>query len=387
MPKQPIDYYIDRLTDGSISREEWLTLQSLLREPDHAAALDQLLDQQLLLLAEEHTTYEDVVARVQQGVGEQIAAESNPAGRPVHRIHFLRRWGWAAAVLLLIGAGGWFLLARTGSQPAPATAAVTDIAPGRDGAILTLEDGSQLVLDSLGNGIIASQQGTRVKLSNGQLAYDPGAGQTGNSSYNTMSTPRGRQFRLTLPDGTRVWLNAASSIRFPTSFTGPDRKVEISGEAYFEVAKNSRQPFLVSIAGSSLVEVLGTSFNVNAYVNEAQLVATLLEGSVKINNTLLKPGQQALVANKEIQLQRADTDKAVAWKNGLFNFDDCSFTEVMRQLERWYAIEVVYENGIPDIPLGGEMTRDLTLSQVLRNLSDVGVKFRLEQEKLVVTRQ
>jgi ferric-dicitrate binding protein FerR (iron transport regulator) len=280
------------------------------------------------------------------------------------------------------------------------TATPADIPPGRDGAILTLADGRQVVLDSLGNGVIATQNGTQVELKNGELAYNKNAGVVV-PVYNNLTTPKGRQFQLKLPDGSRVWLNAASSIRYPTAFSGKDRRVAVTGEAYFEVAHDKTKPFIVDIPsttgepGGSSIEVLGTQFNINAYDNEQSIKTTLLEGSVKIvkrqtangkeNPVILKPGQQAVLHDAQLTIHdHADIDKALAWKNGFFNFEDASLQEVMRQLERWYNIEVVYEKNIPDIRFGGKMSNDVSLSGLLRSLQEMEVHFRVEGRKLIV---
>lgn len=319
------------------------------------------------------------------------------AQAPVHRIHFLRKWGWAAAILLLLSAGGIYLW-RSGSggneqQPGIVK---TDIAPGRDGAILTLADGRKIVLDSLGNGTIATQNGTEVVLKNGQLLYaDNIAGANGQQQWNTMQTPKGRQFNVTLPDGTRVWLNAASSITFPTAFDGNERRVQVTGEAYFEVAKNKTKPFFVKIKDRAEVQVLGTSFNVNGYDDEPRISTTLLEGAVSMQGSgpsapgtvVLKPGQQAQMArdgSTALTVKQADIDKVMAWRYGAFNFEGASLQEVMRQLARWYDIEVVYETGIPDIYFVGEMSRDLGLSGVLKALEATNVHFRLENNRRLI---
>ena len=294
------------------------------------------------------------------------------------------------------------------SKPLP-----SEILPGREGAILTLANGLQVVLDSLGNGVIAAQYGSRVVLQNGQLAYDPTGEATGKMMYNTMTTPKGRQFSLVLPDGTKVWLNAASSLRYPTVFPGNERRVEVNGEAYFEVAKESARPFFVIINNKATVQVLGTSFNVNAYEDEASINTTLLEGSVKVAVTpsagmllpavqsavLLMPGQQAQIApvsgrsantNRSpgragIKLiKNADINKVMAWKNGAFNFDGVSLEEMMRQLERWYDIQVVYENGVPDIHFVGEMSRGVTLKGLIKGLEASEVHFRIEEGRRLV---
>jgi len=248
-----------------------------------------------------------------------------------------------------------------------------------------------MLLDSLGNGVVTTQNGTKVLLQNGQLVYKTDNSVKTAIGYNTMTTPKGRQFQLVLPDGSKVWLNAASSIRYPTVFTGNERKVEVTGEAYFEVVKNSTSPFRVKINDEAEVEVLGTHFNVNSYMNEESINTTLLEGSVSVKNSsgklILQPGQQARVAgNEKIKLfAEVDVEKVMAWKNGVFNFQDATLEEVMRQLERWYDIDVVYEKNIPRLEFYGKMGRDLSLAAVLRGLEKSNVHFRIEDgRKLVV---
>lgn len=324
--------------------------------------------------------------------------------RKMRRIPFYRRWLYAAAVLLIVGMGAYFWLQQHPAQTLTHAQkqVPADIEAGREGAILTLADGSTVVLDSLGNGVVATQNGAAIVLHNGQLAYDPTGKASTETSYNTMTTPKGRQFSLVLPDGTRVWLNAATSLKFPTAFGGTERRVEITGEAYFEVAKNAKMPFKVAINEQTEVEVLGTHFNVKAYADESAIHTTLLEGSIKMiygapaNDALrrpavtLHPGQQAQLpasqgARQEITVvNNADTEKIMAWKNGLFNFNGSSLTEVTKQLERWYDIEVVYEKGVRDIELEGKMTRDVSLRGLLRILENLGVRAQLENRRLTL---
>ena len=317
--------------------------------------------------------------------------------RPVHRVHFMRKWGWAAAsIILMLGIGVYLLTTKTKkTSPPVAVVQAADIAPGKNGAVLTLADGTLVVLDSLGNGVVATQNGAQVKLQGGTLAYEATGPATGEVAYNTMSTPKGRQFQVTLPDGTKVWLNAASSISYPTAFTRNERQVILTGEAYFEVAHNSNMPFKINVNGKAEVEVLGTHFNVNAYDNETTINTTLLEGSVRVELNAdmpaitLKPGQQAQVGEVGKQsiakvINDADIDKVMSWKNGLFNFEGASLAEIMRQLERWYDIEVAYEKGIPDVEFEGKMTRDVPLKDLLKMLERSAIHFRIEGRKLIV---
>lgn len=312
-----------------------------------------------------------------------------------NRFDFLRKWGpVAASVLLVLILGVYFWFGHKNTGTAVTVANAEEIQSGKDGAILTLADGSQVILDSLGNGVIALQNGSQAIIKNGELIYDLTGERTGEVVYNTMTTPKGRQFSLLLPDGTRIWLNAASSIRYPTVFAGQERKVELTGEAYFEVAKNMKKPFLVNVNEKVTVEVLGTHFNVNAYENEATINTTLLEGSVRVNGKKIKLGQQAQIENQlagqqsqqEIQVVNdADLDKVMAWKNGLIFFSGATLDEIMRQLERWYDIEVKYENNkVPNTQLAGKMTRDVPLNGLLKNFEELGVHYKLRGRKLIV---
>lgn len=317
------------------------------------------------------------------------------------RIARFRRSWWAAASIILVlamGTATWVALKRS-----PELVKTADIQPGRKGAILTLADGTQILLDSLHSGVVANQHGARVLLRDGSLAYDPAGSADGEVVYNTMTIPKGRQFQLVLPDGTKVWLNAASSIRYPTVFTGKERRVEVTGEIYFEVAKNAKMPFRVNISSKAEIEVLGTHFNVNAYENEESINTTLLAGSVRVireqSGVMLRPGQQAQIARSSSRpgqqaqiaslhgikvIDHADVDRIMAWKNGLFNFNGASLGDVMRQLERWYEIEVVYEKEIPDITFWGEIPKDISLSGVLAALEKTDVHFRIEGRKVIV---
>lgn len=309
---------------------------------------------------------------------------------PGGRVHIMQKWKWiAASLILVLGIGTYLLLQNRNAQQQPtALVNASQIQPGRDGAVLTLADGSQLLLDSVQNGIVALQDGVTAKVVNGTLVYE---GNGNGILYNTMSTPKGRQYQLTLPDGTKVWLNAASSIKYPTAFTGRERNVQISGEAYFEVAKNSTQPFRVSVDNGMLIDVLGTSFNINAYQDDNKSYATLLDGAVRVtakagHSTILKPAQQAVQSpNAALSVNsNVDVEKVMAWKNGVFNFDNASLEYVMKEIERWYDIDVVYKNGIPDIKFWGKITKDVPLSGMLIALERTKVHFELENKRTLV---
>lgn len=311
------------------------------------------------------------------------------APRHVGRIHVLRTawFRYAAAIIILFAIGAYFW--TTGKKQHQDLALHADIAPGHEGAILTLADGTQVKLDSMVNGTVAEQKGTKVLLKDGSLTYN--ASNASAMTFNTMTTPKGRQFNIRLPDGSSAWLNAASSITYPTAFIGKDRHVSITGEVYFEVAADPSKPFKVKVNDKTEIEVLGTSFNVKAYPGDATINTTLLAGAVRLHASNhvqpLKPGEQTQVKpDGEIQLIRnADIQKIMAWKNGLFNFQDESLEEVMKQLERWYDIKIRYIGDPPKAKFFGEVGRDLTLSQVIETLRETGIRCNIEGRTLIVT--
>ncbi|QEC42030.1 FecR family protein [Pseudobacter ginsenosidimutans] len=320
-----------------------------------------------------------VLSQTQSGIDVQPAVNKK-TGR-------IRRllWTAAASVLVLAGIGTYFLLGNKKVEKPVVVSQSEEVLPGRQGALLTLADGSQVLLDTIKNGVVALQGGAMAKVVNGTLLYE---GNGKDVVFNTMSTPRGRQFQLRLPDGTQVWLNAASSIRYPTSFTGKERRVEVTGETYFEVARNSKLPFRVSVNNQTEVEVLGTHFNINSYNNENSMNTTLLEGSIRVRkgaeSVIIKPGEQAQVNSGIRVAKEVDLEKVMAWKNGFFNFEGLKLEEILRQIERWYEIEVIYEKGIPDIPVTGEMSKDIPLNKLMFILEKLDVHYRLEGRKLII---
>jgi len=383
----------NRLLDGQLSPDDVRSLIQWLGDehPDPQAAA--IVLNQLKQTINPDELSPEILANLEARLPLVLAGNKQHSASVISI--FRKKWfRYAAAIIILLGIGLFFITSgEQGNSEKPTITKSTgaDIEPGRQGAVLTLIDGSKMLLDSLGNGVVTTQNGTKVLLQNGQLVYKTDNSVKTAIGYNSMTTPKGRQFQLVLPDGSKVWLNAASSIRYPTVFTGNERKVEVTGEAYFEVVKNSTSPFRVKINDEAEVEVLGTHFNVNSYMNEESINTTLLEGSVSVKNRsgklILQPGQQARVAgNEKIKLfAEVDVEKVMAWKNGVFNFQDATLEEVMRQLERWYDIDVVYEKNIPRLEFYGKMGRDLSLAAVLRGLEKSNVHFRIEEgRKLVV---
>lgn len=301
-------------------------------------------------------------------------------------------WAAAAAVLLLLAAGIYFLVPASQKKTtviAQQLIKQPDIAPGRNGAILTLSDGSAVILDSLHNGEVANQNGAKVMLQNGALTYVPNGQRAGTPALNVLSTPRGRQFNVVLPDGTTVWLNAASSVAYPTAFNGPERSVEITGEVYLEVAANAQKPFRVRINKETEIQVLGTAFNINAYADEPAIKTTLLQGSVKVikdNKTnMLKPGEEAISSSTtDIRIAPANIEKVMAWKKGTFDMEGEGTAAFLRQLSRWYDLEIVYNGPVPEKKFHGKLGRDLQLSQILDVLSQFNIRYKLEGKVLTI---
>ena len=310
-----------------------------------------------------------------------------------------------AAAVLVIATGFYFLFdsKKQFSEVAVTQTAKhseqTEIKPGGNKAILSLANGSTIILDTASNGMLTDLGEVKIqKLQNGLLAYTIIGKQITTSHpafYNTITTPRGGQYQVTLSDGTRVWLNAASSIRFPVVFTGGERRVEITGEAYFEVAKNKDLPFRVQAAGSE-IEVLGTHFNVNAYADETSVKTTLLEGLVKVSASssiknsspkFIQPGQQASVSNEgTIEVKdHADVEEAVAWKNGRFQFKSTDIRSILRQLSRWYDVDIIYKGSV-SLRFTGQLSRNESVNNIFKKLELTGeVHFKTEGKTIIVS--
>jgi transmembrane sensor len=308
-------------------------------------------------------------------------------------------WRWrnlvaAASISVFLSVGGYFLFHKAAPQQQIAQIQKQDIAPGGNKAILTLANGQRLILTGAKNGLLANQGNTTIsKTADGKVVYNAAASESGKVIYNTITTPRGGQYHLTLADGTDVWLNATSSIKYPTAFTGKDRQVEITGEAYFEVAHNAAKPFRVMSNGQT-VEVLGTHFNVNGYPDESETRTTLIQGSVKVTKTgtnetnILKPGQQAILSDRLFAISNVKTDDAIAWKNGYFMFNNEPLESAMRKISRWYDVDIEYrDSGLKNENTYGSLSRFSDVSKVLKLLELTGaVKFHIAGNKIIVSK-
>lgn len=312
------------------------------------------------------------------------------------------QWGAAVAAALLIVTGVMLWTAapefKVGSvlTAGPARKVKNDIAPGGNKAILMLANGVRIILNDAKNGELTQQGNITVnKEKDGLLTYRVKPGKTAEqqqeTALNSIATPRGGQYQVVLPDGTKVWLNAASTLKFPIAFTGNERNVGLIGEAYFEVAKDPAKPFRVTSAGQT-IEVLGTHFDVNAYDDEPVIKTTLLEGSIKLNsgskNAVLKPGQQATLSPSGLTPIRVksgiDVNAVMAWKNQLFEFNHDNIQTIMRQVSRWYDVDIAYEGNIPEDRFEGKISRNVDVSQILKILELSGVNFRIEGKKIIV---
>lgn len=301
---------------------------------------------------------------------------------------FRKRFAWAAAAAAVLAAS--FFIWRTNmDEPVQSSAAPVEISPGGNKATLTLADGKIISLDAVANGDIAAEGDVQVIKMDGTLQYN-GANDNAEITYNTIQTPRAGKYQLVLSDGTLVWLNAASLLRFPITFNTKERLVELKGEAYFEVKKGER-PFRVSLQNSSQIEVKGTAFNVNAYYDEEMLKATLIEGKINFMNLgktqALVPGQQIRLTYEQPEkpvVEDVDVEKEIAWKNDLFIFRGMDVRSIMREISRWYDIDVVYKGKISPETFSGIVSRKSNLSQVLKIMEEGGVRFEIEGRTIVV---
>ncbi|ANI90395.1 hypothetical protein A9P82_14525 [Arachidicoccus ginsenosidimutans] len=298
----------------------------------------------------------------------------------------IRLWYTIAASIVLLLAIVGFLYMQQKNQATNALVQNNVILPGGNKATLTLADGSQVTLTDAGKGTLAKQGGMEVeKTADGKIEYKvrDAKNTLAVDAVNRITTPRGGQYQLVLSDGTKVWLNAASSISYPIVFTGRTREVTITGEVYFEVAHRPKQPFRVH-AGNQTIEDIGTSFDVNAYADEPDRRVTLLEGAVKVGSVLLHPGEQSVEKDGNLSVTNVDARKVIAWKDGYFLFHNASLATIMRQLARWYDVDVEYEGKIPDVHFGGGIARSSNIDEALSILEKSGIHFKIQNKKIIV---
>ncbi|MEO7048216.1 MAG: FecR domain-containing protein [Ferruginibacter sp.] len=329
---------------------------------------------------------------LRQSPSDQAAIQMYPAStKQTGR----RWWYYGAAAVLLVG---FVYFLKSGKEPAktPATSiaevqAQKDILPGTNKASLIMANGSVISLDSAAVTQLIEGDGTTIDKRYGKIVYNNTSGDNVKVLYNTLNIPRGAEYELVLPDGSKVWLNAASSLKFPTRFIEKERPVYLSGEAYFEIAKNAAQPFKVVTPENMEVEVIGTHFNVMAYTDEEFIKTTLAEGKVNIRNgnvvTPLVPMQQAALRKntQQLDVKKVDIDKEIAWRKGMIEFNDDNLPYIMRQLSRWYDVDVSFEGNIPEGGYNGSIPRKATLSEVMQILKIAGVNYRLDNRTVVIT--
>ncbi len=370
---------IKKYLDGKTSDEEIRLIENYYHHfADEPEIISQLTQSQI----------DDLDAQLRLRISARIKQLESPVV-PLYRKWYMQ----VAAALLILFVSSIFYIHNHSNQFAANQTNKPDFAPGGNKAVLTLANGSKISLNSAKNGNIAQQGQTAItKTAEGQIIY---AGSKSENTtrkseiqYNTITIPKAGQYQLVLADGTKVWLNAASSLTYPTAFTGKERTVVLTGEAYFEVAKNKYKPFNVKTA-TQTVQVLGTHFNINAYDNETAVKTTLLEGSVKVssdkNIVIIKPGQQAIATtNNKFSVVDADTDEVMAWKNEMFQFNGADIQTIMRQIARWYDVDVSFQGKISNDLYRGKISRNVKVSQVLKILALGGANFTIEGRTIIV---
>lgn len=404
-----IEWLLGRFFNGTASASEKAALFEYLQRPENDAILKQWIDKvepgQLVAQSFPEGTADAMLQAIFRA-GAQPALQEEEKASPVKKMRKLWRWYAAAMVLIITGAVVYFFGIPEKENGKETTASVSKdkqniqpIQPGTDKAVLILDDGREVELDNKGNQMVDAGAGTSVSRNNAMLDYTDlhrSANATGNLPviYHTLSTPKGAQYQLTLSDGSRVWLNAASAIRFPVVFDAA-REIEVQGEVYIEVQQNRNKPFIIR-SNEAVVQVLGTSININAYTNEEASKITLVNGSVRVQKgnakatggVVLKQGQQALLfpglQHRQIQVKEVDVQQQIAWKNGQFSFNSTDIAALMRQMERWYNVEVIYPKGIPADRFTGNIPRSVNLNQFLEILRYSDIKATVEGNSVII---
>ena len=383
-----LEILFEKYRNNQCTPEELEELLGYFRSGQDEDRLKVLIDESLSQKVAEDQELQTAADEVYAKLLTQIKPEETTRKR-----RFASRWAVAASILIALSVGGYFLVHKKQPQQQIAQNKIHDIAPGRNQATLTLAGGQKIILTKGLSGKLA-QQGNMLVQVNGANAITYTASGTGNVpvQYNTMATRRGEQspYPLVLADGSKVWLNAASSITFPTAFNGNDREVTIKGEAYFEVAHNAAKPFRVT-SDRQTVEVLGTHFDINSYNDESVIKTTLLEGKVKVTaagnrSVVLSPGEQSILSAQNIRIEKADIDITMAWKDGMFRFDSTPLSNIMNQVSRWYDVDIIYQDDkLKDKTFFAMCTRFANVSQLLHNLEQTHeVKFKIEGRKITV---
>jgi transmembrane sensor len=378
-------YLLGTLT--ALEHKEW---QSMLTNRDLKQALEEIVEEGWYEFSDNELLYMN--KKTEDEIFEHIISLPQQKNRKIN--------GWkpymvAASLFFLVITSLYLHNYKLSNKTKSPKAYNQKIRPGGNNAYLTLSNGKKIALNDKKDGVLAMQNGVQIlKTGDGRITYSvTGTNMVTDNSYNVIETPKGGQYQITLPDGTRVWLNAASSLKYPSAFKGNERKVELSGEAYFEVSKNKAMPFKV-MTNTQTVEVLGTHFNINGYSEELVTKTTLLEGSVSVKNNhnttsvVISPGQQARImanVNDKIGVVEADTEEVMAWKNNYFRFNNENIKSVMRKISRWYDVNVEYEGNISDEEFNGTISRTKNIAQVLEMLEDTkSVHFKVEGRRIVV---
>lgn len=386
--QERLRYLLQKYTDRECTWEEQQELFRLIDLEENKNDLYRFMDEKFILSHQEKAKREVDWDTMFDAIKESSGKEKKKG-----------RGFWisiAAAVLLFASFGAFFLINSSEVQEMAEVTEQKDIAPGGNKAELILADGSKITLDDAATGEIARQSGIAVtKTADGQIVYkvkDSGSDEIGsdkNLAYNSIRTPRGGKYQVALPDGSNIWLNSSSSLKFPTTFIGKERRVILTGEAYFEIAKNKQKPFIVQ-AGDAEIKVLGTHFNIMTYSDEKYAETTLIEGSVSFSrdglNNILKPGQQARYSQqtKGFELVKADIEHVLSWHNGLFVFDNTSIEDIMRNVQRWYDVDVIYQGLKPSLSFTGVIPRDVSISKVLNVLESTGgVQFKIQGKSII----
>lgn len=386
-------YLFNKVIEKNASLEEKEELQALLLDTENEIAFKALVEDAFSKVREEVKMNDDSARQILEVI-KSIEPEVEEGQAKVVSIKIRKRkWAAIAAAAIVVVAVSWFVKLQNPEEKKVLSFSENEkhnvAAPIRSQAVLTLSSGKTILLDSLAEGELIAEGGVMMaKSADGRIVY---TGLDQKEAFNTIALPRGsRPLQLVLSDGTVTWLNAASTITYPTTFTGQERQVKIEGEVYFEVAHNKNKPFIVQTS-ISRVQVLGTHFNIKAYADEPSTDVTLIEGSVRVEKigqenaaVLLQPGQQAVVAESIQLLKEADLEAAVAWKNGYFSLKGADLYSIMRQVARWYDVEVLYEGKFSDQKFVGVLSRDISLNDLLKSLEEYDIEGQLENRKLTL---